>query len=108
MEPSKQKNCSWLASKKAKKITNLCENKTESNDQYDTPKKACPITCKTCCDEDEDTQFVLKLKKKNGAKYQTCGWLAKKKNAANICTRTNSYEGIGPPGEVCPITCNTC
>jgi len=104
----KTQNCDWLAGKKAKKITNICKNKVESNDEFDAPQIACPVTCKTCCNEDEGAKFVLKIKKKGGVKYQTCGWLANKKNPTKVCKKTTSYEGIGPPGEVCPLTCGTC
>jgi len=106
----KTQTCDWLAKLKAKKRAKLCKNKVDSSDEYSTPKQSCPVSCESCpsdpCDEAEDAKFVLKLKK-NGAKYKTCGWLAEKTNAAKICKKKkDSYNGSGPPAEVCPVTCN--
>lgn len=74
---AKPRDCDWLAGLKAKNTAKLCKNKTDFNDDYDTPKQVCPITCKVCipCKEDPDAKFVLKLKNNGKPKKKLVdGW----------------------------------
>jgi len=62
------------------------------------------------CTEDEDDNFLLR--KENGnmnAVSRDCGWLASRNNKGKICRSKVDYSGgLGPPQNVCPITCSSC
>jgi hypothetical protein len=70
-----------------------------------------PPSLSSCgpCYEHHTSKFLHKFIK-GKAKYKNCKWLSKKSDEQikQICIKLLSYNGYGPPRDVCPKTCSVC
>jgi hypothetical protein len=78
------------------------------------PHVACPLTCGTCCEDDDTYKFQLKFKNK----LKPCTWFLKndektEKRINNYCTDENDagelHSWVGQTvRDACPKSCNFC
>jgi len=101
------KTCKWLSKRTMNKAKKICNSKVDYHDGFGPPQDICVKTCNSCdsCFENKKSKFFLRLNTNGKPLYKTCGWLASRQNTANVCTKTKSYKGYGPPGNACPKTC---
>ncbi len=108
------KKCRWLESLEPSRREDICKY-TESHKQKGPAKDVCPVSCNTCksdCTEKTIDKFHRKMKRDGETAWrESCGRLAGRKanQIENICKKwTDSFEGYGPPKEVCRVTCKSC
>jgi len=107
------RKCGWLATRGASRQAKECANNA-SCAEYSPARAVCLSICGTCAGVDltelESATFFLRMKTRNGIKTpvkKSCGWLKSKSDAriSNLCSKTKTKFGFGPPKDVCPITC---